>query len=178
MRTSDIFIVAIDGKSGSGKTVLGKKMQERFGGNLFHMDDFFLRPQQRTKERLTEIGGNVDYERFAMVLEQIRNGERIFYQPYDCKSGEYKQGIWMEPHRINIVEGVYSMHPSFGDCYNFTIAYDMEEEMQKNRILARNGEDMLQRFQKEWIPKENDYLEQFSIFQKCDLLLKVTNTFQ
>ena len=39
------FIVAIDGMSASGKTTLGKQLHEHFpDSNLFHMDDFFLRP--------------------------------------------------------------------------------------------------------------------------------------
>lgn len=32
---------------------------------LSHMDDFYLQGRQRTYERLNEVGGNVDYERFA-----------------------------------------------------------------------------------------------------------------
>lgn len=31
----------------------------------FGLDDFFLRMEQRTPERLREVGGNVDYERFG-----------------------------------------------------------------------------------------------------------------
>lgn len=32
------------------------------------MDDFFLRIEQRTPERMTEVGGNVDYERFLETV--------------------------------------------------------------------------------------------------------------
>lgn len=58
------ILIAIDGMSASGKTTLGYYLQELFSGNLFHMDDFFLRENQRTPERLAEVGGNIDYERF------------------------------------------------------------------------------------------------------------------
>ena len=57
-------LVAIDGMSASGKSTLGNLLKEKYQCNLFHMDDFFLRPEQRTKERLSEAGGNVDYKRF------------------------------------------------------------------------------------------------------------------
>ena len=50
--------------AGSGKSVLGQLLSEVYSCNLFHMDDFFLRPEQRTAERLAEAGGNVDRERF------------------------------------------------------------------------------------------------------------------
>jgi len=59
----DMVIVAIDGKCTSGKTTLASKLTQIYDCNVFHMDDFFLRPEQRTPERFAEVGGNVDYER-------------------------------------------------------------------------------------------------------------------
>lgn len=35
--------IAIDGPCVSGKTTLARNLNERFGGNVLHMDDFFLR---------------------------------------------------------------------------------------------------------------------------------------
>ena len=35
--------VAIDGPCASSKTTLARNLNERFGGNVLHMDDFFLR---------------------------------------------------------------------------------------------------------------------------------------
>ena len=60
----EFVIVAIDGKCTSGKTTLAGRLAEIYDCNVFHMDDFFLRPEQRTAERFAEVGGNVDYERF------------------------------------------------------------------------------------------------------------------
>ena len=57
-------IVSIDGPCTSGKTTLTQKLSERYDCNVFHMDDFFLRPEQRTQARFAQPGGNVDYERF------------------------------------------------------------------------------------------------------------------
>ncbi len=57
-------LLAIDGKSGSGKTTLAEELARQYQAELYHMDDFFLQPFQRTLERLAEIGGNVDYKRF------------------------------------------------------------------------------------------------------------------
>ena len=58
----DMVIVAIDGKCTSGKTTLASQLAEIYDCNVFHMDDFFLRPEQRTPERFAEDGGNVDNE--------------------------------------------------------------------------------------------------------------------
>ena len=40
----DAVIVSIDGKCTSGKTTLASKLAELYDCNVFHMDDFFLRP--------------------------------------------------------------------------------------------------------------------------------------
>ena len=37
------MFVAIDGPCASGKTTLSRNLNERFGGNVLYMDDFFLR---------------------------------------------------------------------------------------------------------------------------------------
>ena len=167
-----MFLIAIDGKSGSGKTTLAADLSKKYGGAVLHMDDFFLRPEQRIKERMEEIGGNVDYERFFEVLEQAKNGEVIRYQPYDCKTGKLKEVQWIEPGEMIIVEGSYSLHPYFGDYAQFKIGLDIEKEEQERRILKRNGPQMLPRFLKEWIPKENQYLDEFQIYKKFDLVIK------
>ena len=72
----DMVVVAIDGKCTSGKTTLASKLAQIYDCNVFHMDDFFLRPEQRTPERFAEIGGNVDYERFREeVLLPLKSGK-------------------------------------------------------------------------------------------------------
>ena len=47
------------------------------------MDDFFLQPYQRTADRLSQIGGNVDYERFKKeILDHLNDREGLEYQIY------------------------------------------------------------------------------------------------
>ena len=60
----DHLLIAIDGRCGSGKSTLGAYLQQKMYVNLLHMDDFYLRPEQRTPMRREEPGGNVDRERF------------------------------------------------------------------------------------------------------------------
>ena len=57
-------VVAIDGNSASGKTTLAEELREEFSARVFHCDDYFLQPYQRTEQRLNETGGNFDRERF------------------------------------------------------------------------------------------------------------------
>ena len=47
---SERLVIAIDGGAASGKTTLAGELAKRFGGACVHMDDFFLRPEQRTEK--------------------------------------------------------------------------------------------------------------------------------
>lgn len=165
-------VVAIDGRCGSGKSFLCRLLSGVYDCNQIHVDDFFLRPEQRTFERLTEVGGYVDYERFLTeVITPLSQGKEVFdYQRYDCMQQRLTQLVTVRSKALTIVEGSYSLHPYFGDAYDLRIFMDLDGETQKQRILERNGAYMLERFVGEWIPKENAYFEKFGIREKCDLV--------
>lgn len=155
----DLIIVAIDGKCTSGKSTLASKLEQIYDCNVFHMDDFFLRPEQRTRSRFAEVGGNVDYERFQEeVLLPLRSGRSFSYRPFDCKTFTLSAPIIVTPKRLNIVEGTYSHHPYFGNPYDLKILLTVDEEIQRRRILDR-PEFLHKRFFEEWIPMENRYFD-------------------
>jgi len=164
------LLVAIDGKCASGKTTLSYYLQEQYDCNIFHMDDFFLRIEQRTPERLQEVGGNVDYERFKeQVLNPLLKKSKIDYRKFSCKTGKLaEEATCMLPKRLNVIEGSYSMHPYFGDVYDLHIFTEVDGQTQLANIVKRNGDAT--RFQEEWIPKENAYFEKFHIKENAMVL--------
>ena len=110
LKEKDFVIVTIDGKCTSGKTTLAAKLAEVYDCNMFHMDDFFLRPEQRTRSRFAEVGGNVDYERFhEEVLLPLLIGRAFSYRPFDCKTFTLSDQVSVPVKKLNIIEGSYSM---------------------------------------------------------------------
>ena len=163
--------VAIDGVSGGGKSTLGQAIAKKYDCNLFHMDDFFLRSEQRTPERYAQVGGNVDYERFqSEVLNHLADRGGLTYRPFECGSMELGEPRTVPYRRLNIIEGAYSCHPYFGDVYQVRFFADLSAEEQRARILARNGEEKYKRFENEWIPMENKYFETYGIRDKCIII--------
>ena len=155
----EYVIVAIDGPCTSGKTTLASQLETLYDCNVFHMDDFFLRPEQRTQERFAEVGGNVDYERFrSEVLVPVQLGKPFSYRPFLCGSQTLGEPIAVSPRNLTIVEGTYSLHPYFEDPYDLKILLTVTEETQRQRILNR-PQFLHDRFFKEWIPMENRYFE-------------------
>ena len=125
----DFVIVAIDGKCTSGKTTLASQLAELYDCNVFHMDDFFLRPEQRTPERFAEVGGNVDYERFREeVLLPLKSGKAFSYRPFDCSTFTLAAPVTVAPKKLNVIEGTYSHHPYFGNPYDLKILLTVDED--------------------------------------------------
>lgn len=162
--------VAIDGMAGAGKSNLAAMLSNIFDCNVFHCDDYFLTPELRTPERLSEVGGNMDYIRFHdEILAHLNTGRDFIYQKFDCSVQELGERVHVIPKRINIVEGSYSMHPTLMKYYELYIFLGIDPQLQRERIMARNGEFMYRRFVNEWIPKENAYHEAMDIKAKADL---------
>jgi uridine kinase len=165
--------IAIDGPSSAGKSTLAALIEKVNDCNIFHMDHFFLTPDLRTKERLTETGGNIDYDRFyEEVIKGINSQKEFSYNIYDCSELIFIDKVRVQPKRINIIEGVYSMHPKFINIYDLKIFLEIDTECQSNRILKRNGKELHKRFINEWIPMENRYFTQMQIKEKSDLIYK------
>jgi hypothetical protein len=168
------ILVAIDGKSTGGKTTLGKYLSKIYDSNLYHMDDFFLQGFQRTKERMSEIGGNVDYERFLKeVITPILEFKEVSYTPFDCSTFtlRYDKTLHLPHKRLNIIEGSYSQHPYFNNPYSLKIFMDIEDNKQLERLSLRENDDKLAKFIELWIPKENAYFKKYHIQEKSDIVI-------
>lgn len=166
--------LAIEGGSASGKTTFSALLQELYDCTVFHMDDFFLRPEQRTPERFAEPGGNVDRERFLEeVLSPLRKGKTVVYRPFDCSTFSLGEPVTELPRHLTVIEGAYSMHPELRGYYDLSVFLDVSPELQKERIGKRNSPEMAKRFFAEWIPMEQKYFETFRVKEQCDVIISV-----
>ncbi len=163
------LIIAIDGRCASGKSTLAEELKNALSCNVFHMDDFFLRPEQRTDERYAEPGGNVDRERFyEEVLKPLLEFVPFSYRPFNCRTMSLGEPVLSEPSRLAVIEGTYSCHPKLWDSYDLHIFMTTSPDKQLSRIRRRNpqGADI---FQKRWIPLEESYFAAYSVEERCAL---------
>ena len=170
------FIVAIDGRCGSGKTTVAGVLGKRLDAVVFHMDDFYLQKHQRTEERYNEPGGNVDRERFLEeVLKPLYEGaEEILYRPINCGTFDVSEGKIIRPGRIAIVEGSYSLHPELRDYYDYKVFLDIDCKTQFERIEKRNTPEQVIAFRERWIPLEEKYFDELEIRRYADRVFKMS----
>ncbi len=161
-------MLAIEGGSAAGKSTLGALLSEIYSCTLLHTDDFFLPPDMRTEERLSEPGGNFHRERFLKeVLIPLSKDEDILYRRFDCKEAEILPPVHITPTRLAVIEGVYSMHPELQGFYDLSVFLDITEDAQRERILKRNSPDVAERHFSIWIPLEKRYFSAFGIKERC-----------
>ena len=173
LSSKERVVVAFDGRSAAGKSTAASLLARELDGEVIHMDDFFLPAELRTDERLAQPGGNVHYERFAAeVLAGLESGQPFDYRVFDCSAMDYGGTVTAGDSRLTIVEGAYSLHPSFGNYYDLAFFFDIDPEEQKNRIFRRNGPEKLVAFTQHWIPMEERYISAFDIDNRCDMVIK------
>ncbi len=166
--------VALEGGSASGKTTLSALLERIYDCTVFHMDDYFLQPEQRTEERLSRPGENIDHERFAAeILAPLKAGEPVRFRRFDCQTQSLLPAVAVEPRPLVIVEGAYSLHPELAGYYDLSAFLEIDPEHQRRRIEQRNTPEMQQRFFSTWIPLEHAYFDALDPKGRCDLVLEV-----
>ena len=167
-------VVAVEGGSASGKTTLSKMLEELYDCTVFHMDDYFLRPEQRTSDRYEEIGGNIDRERFLEeILMPLREDKPVWFRKFDCSTMTLSPLTKIIPKKLTVIEGVYSMHPEFSDGYDYSVFLDISPRLQKKRIEKRNDPQLAKRFFDKWIPLEEIYFEKMQVKNRCDVSVSI-----
>jgi len=166
-------LLAIDGGSCSGKTTMADMLQKKFGGQIIHMDDFYLRPDQRTAERYDEPGGNVDRERFLTeVITPLCAGKDFSYRPFDCKAMTLKSPVAVQAQGLIIIEGSYSLHPLLLKHYDLRVFLKIDKALQGARVNIREGSNA-RMFMLRWIPLEDRYHYVLNPEGRADLVIKV-----
>lgn len=172
----DPTIIAIDGRCGSGKSTVAAALSAKLGAPVVHMDDFFLRPEQRTAERLALPGGNSDRERLvAEVIVPLMEGREPEYGVYSCSTGTIAEKITLPKSKVYIIEGSYSCHPDLWEYADLHVFLTIDPPEQMQRIIEREGAERAEMFRTRWIPMEEKYFNTFGIAERCELLFDMTN---
>lgn len=167
-------IIAIDGRCASGKTTLANALKSEIDCNVLHMDDFFLRPEQRTQERLGTPGENVDHERFlSEVLTPLKKGEEFWYRPFNCRTMSLDEPVFVPKKAVSVVEGSYCCNKALWDFYDLRVFLTVSPDEQMNRIVERDGLEYSKVFESKWIPLEESYFKAFDIEKRCDFIVNM-----
>ena len=143
--------VGIDGLGAAGKTSFAAEIAALVpGARIVHIDDF-ARPFLVGWERARFV---------AEVLEPLLSGRPAHYSRWDYLTDQRRGWAGVPPGVPVIVEGVSATDQRVPVPWDITLWLEVPEEVRRRRIEDRDDERLLHRWQTDWWPNEQAYLQE------------------
>lgn len=164
------LIIGIDGRSGSGKTVLSKtlveNLSEQHAVTILRLEDLY--PGWN--------GLHAGMEIFRRdVLPQLAAGEPATYQTWDWYSDASPEGglgpvVTTEPTEVIICEGVGVGARANRAFLDVLIWLRVPDQVRYDRAIHRDGASYVKQWEN-WAAQERQVLDQDQIYDEADLVL-------
>jgi len=171
-------VVALDGRSGAGKSTIAPLVAAKVDGVVVDGDDFYAGGSGDMWDAMTaaqKVDHVIDWRRQRPLLEALRRGESIGYHPYDWNDedndGPAPHQIHVESAQVIIVDGVYSGRPELADLVDLSVLILIDDDIRRAQLLAREGEDYRRDWEARWTEAELHYFGQVMPPEAFDLVL-------
>ena len=143
-------VVAIDGPSCAGKSILATAVALRSGATVLDGDDFYrnmlprLAPSQReAMPDAAVVDAVIDWERLRdQALLPLRAGESAIFQPYDwdADDGRLAPPKTLSPADLIILEGVYAARPELIELVDAAVYLGVDPQTRTRRYAEREND--------------------------------------
>ncbi len=166
-RQQSTLLVGVDGAGGAGKSTFARLLKAAFASladdtMIVHMDDFFF-PTSRQNELAADgfVDGTIDWKRLLeQVLVPIKEERPGRYQRYDWPSRTLQEWHIVGVGGIVIVEGIRALRRELAPIYDQGVWITCPRSVRLDRGIARDGEKARRRWELDWMPAEDRYIEQ------------------
>ena len=158
-------VLAIDGRSGAGKTVLAQRLSRELDAPVVSLEDLY--------------GGWDGLERgvgllVTEVLEPLAAGRVALVPRYDWIAGEWAEPVPLEPPRVLIVEGVGAGARRAAVYESLLVWLEAPASVRKRRALRRDGETFAP-YWEQWAAAEDVMLAREHTPERADVVLDAGN---
>ncbi|MCL2460614.1 MAG: phosphoribulokinase [Euryarchaeota archaeon] len=139
-----IFIIAVAGDSGSGKTTFTDALRSIFGRDLVStitLDDYHLYDRaERDRLRITPLTYEANnFELLAKHLAALKRGETILKPVYNHQFGTLDEPIPFSPTKFIILEGLHPIvTPELREHIDYSIFIDPDTEVKYRWKIDRD----------------------------------------
>lgn len=161
-RAGQTRVLAVDGRSGGGKTTLAQAIAERLHAPVVRMDDLY--------DGWDGLAAGVD-QLVARILGPLARGERACWRRYDWDQGRYGPRQTLDPApAILVVEGVGAGARAATPLLSGLVCVAAPVRVRRRRALARDGDTFAPHWDR-WARHEDRYFAAEDVAGRADLLV-------
>jgi para-aminobenzoate synthetase len=167
------FVIAVDGRSGTGKSTLAEALRSRLAATIIDGDAFYAGGtviRNENAARLVELC--IDWRRQKDVLQTLRSGRPARFQAFDWDAFDgslVADPVVVEPMPWIILEGVYSARPELSELLDVRILLRTSDDVRTARLLER--EWTIGPWERQWHHAEAHYFEHMVPESGFDLVI-------
>jgi uridine kinase len=174
-----VLVVAFDGRSGAGKSMLATAVASKVRAAVVHGDDFYRDMDDADRRELSAIQGvdcYFDWQRLRReALLPLTQGKAAEFGRFDWAVGHgLTPPITLDAREIVIVEGVYSARPEFDDLLDLKVLVEVSDQLREQRRQARLrtvSRDDPQGWDNRWGAAESVYFDTIRPRSAFDLIV-------
>jgi uridine kinase len=168
------MVIGIDGAGGSGKSTIARQLALAAPDiQVIALDDFYRPSRERYAGPIAQrpIAADYDLERLRReVLEPLASGRPAAYRRYDWEADAVgTERVVVEKPSV-VLEGIYSSSATLAPFLDAVIWVECPRELRLARGLARDGEPARARWELDWMPGEDLYLEKEGPRERADFV--------
>ncbi|WP_313810935.1 chorismate-binding protein [Glutamicibacter sp.] len=164
METARPFIIALDGRSGSGKSNFASSLAQ----HLAHHTSVAV---LRLEDTYHGWDGLLDAcKRYSRLLPALASGQSISFPTWNWDTNIVDGSQEFTPAAVVIIEGVGAANRAASAWIDFSIWLEAPEAQRKKRALARDGETYAPHWQR-WADQETSYIASDAPGRHTDLVL-------
>ena len=164
------LVVAIDGRSASGKSTLSEAVARAIDAAIVACDDFYAASvsdaewDRRTPEQRAADG--IDWRRLKReAINPLRTGRPARWYAFDFLAGPRSDGTYplqrtpteRAPKSVVLLDGAYSARPELADILDLTVLVEATAPTRQARLEAREAPDFLRQWHARWDAAEEIY---------------------
>jgi uridine kinase len=176
------LLVAIDGRSGSGKSELAA-LVEALPAVVVPSDDFYAAhvsdAEWEARTPAEQAADVIDWRRLrAEAIEPLMAGRTASWRPFDFDArrpdGTFPPAplpVTREPAAVVILDGAYSSRLELSDLIDLSVLVDIPAGERRRRLLERDGAAYTDAWQARWAVAEDYYFSAVRPRSSFDLVV-------
>lgn len=171
-------LVALDGRSGSGKSTIAKQIAGVLGGVEINSDNFWsggLNEEWDKKSPEEKSDQAIDWKRLrSEVLIPLLSGKTAKWHSFNWETGEglSPTEIVNNPSQLIILDGAYSSRPELQDLIDLSILVELSDDNnRRQRLVTRENEEYMKDWHGRWDVAEDYYFSKVRPRDTFDLII-------